>query len=335
MRATLDEQQQSSRVFALALASVVTSSSLIVTIGVARIALTDARHAPLAVAATVAYLPFHLAHVRRAAHGSRPRSAPWTLAAMAVVIGAVLPVVGIQWVTSLYPLAASVLLVLRRPWAVPFFVLLVVTPVPVAYLAGVPSWAVFFGVWVLLNGILLAVPVWLMAATRELRAGRALLADEAVARERLRIDGELRATLGTALDTIVATGEQAGALVDTDPDEAADRLRVVVGAARTTLGDARRMVAGFQRTPLLAELDTAVTLLRATGIDARLVPPVDAFPEHVREPLLADLRAEVARLLQADSVRHCVITVTCRPGGVDVELRSDEAGQQVRRVIAA
>lgn len=281
-----------------------------VTIGVMRVAFTDPSHALVATVATAMYLPIHLWHVHHAARGARPPG--WSLAAMAIVIAAVVPIVGVQWLGALYPLAASALLVLAPPWSLVAFVGLVAVPTPVAYAFGEPSWAVYFTVGVPLTGLILAVPVWLIAAARELQSARGRLADEAVTRERIRVEAELRTTLGSALEEIAATGDRALR----SPDAAGD-LREVVGAARATLSSARRLSAGWRRSPARAELDAAVALLRAAGIETRLRLPPDGLPDGVPEPRLAVVREQVARLLQDGTVRRCVVDVSA--GDVRVE----------------
>ena len=70
-----------------------------------------------AVAALACYLPLQVWLVLSAARDARGRRQAWALAATAAVIIGMLPVVGIQWVGTLYSLAALVLVSLRRPWS--------------------------------------------------------------------------------------------------------------------------------------------------------------------------------------------------------------------------
>jgi len=67
------------------------------------------------------------------------------------------------------------------------------------------------------TAVTLAVVVWLVRAARHLEAARTALAQQAVIGERLRIDGELRRTVGAALEAIAVQGERANTLADTDP----------------------------------------------------------------------------------------------------------------------
>lgn len=292
-----------------------TGSAGLVTVGVLRVGYVTPAQFAVAAVATAVYLPVHLWHTYHAAQGTRPRGTAWSLAAMAVVIGVVLPVVGVQWLGALYPLAASVLLVLRPPWSFAAFAVLLAVPAPVTFAFGESSWAVYFTVGLALNALVLAVPVWLIAAVRDLRSARERLAAEAVLRERTRVEAELRSTLGTALEEIATTGDRAAALLTPAPERAADHLRAVVAAARTALATARRLNAGWHQTPASAELDASVALLRAAGIDAELRLP--AGRQRVPSSELALLHGEVARLLQDGAVRRCVVEVS-GAGGVRV-----------------
>jgi hypothetical protein len=282
------------------MAGVMTGSVGLVALGVMRIAFLAPERTLVAAVATAVYMPAHLWHIHHAARGTRPRGIGWSLAWMAVVVGAVLPVVGVQWLGALYPLGASVLLVLRPPWSIVTFAVLLAVPASVANAFGEPEWAWYFTLGVPLTGLILAVPMWLMRAVRDLQSVRDRLADEAVIRERIRVEAELRRTLGTALEDIATTGDQA--LLAPEP---AGHLRAVVAAARTTLSSARRLSASWRHSPVHAELDAAVALLRAAGIDTRLRLP----PGGTAEPQLAWLRAEVARLLQNGAARQCVIEI--------------------------
>jgi hypothetical protein len=61
-----------------------------------------------------------------------------------------------------------------------------------------PATMAYYLVTVLWRSAAVVVPTWLVGAVRRLQEDRRALADEAVVRERLRIDTELRATLGAA-----------------------------------------------------------------------------------------------------------------------------------------
>lgn len=295
----------------------------------------EADRAVLSVLVLAPYLGLHLRHIRYAARGERCPAGGWTLAAMALLVAVMLPVVGVPWLWALYPLGASILLVLRPPWSLAFFAALAAAAAPLALALGVADLAILLTVGVLQYPVLLCLPVWLIAAARERAAARTVLADQAVARERLAVDAESRRTLGTALEAIAAAGDRVGSLTASSPTEADGELRGVVRAARDALDEARQMVTRFRYSPLSDEVDAALALLRTAGIDCRLdVSPGAVLPRAAPRSLLTTLRAEVARLLQDGSARSCVIAISGAGEDVRMEVRSEGAGAPARRVTA-
>jgi two-component system, NarL family, sensor histidine kinase DesK len=288
-----------------------------------------------ALVATACYLPLHVRHVWYAARGSRPPGAGWTLTAMAAVIIGAVAVVGTSWLTALHALAVSILIIVRPPWSLLIVAGLVAAPAPLAIAFGDPEWAPFYAVSVVWRGAVLFVLLWLIGATRRLEAARQALAEEAVARERLRIDSELRRTLASALEEIAERGQRAGSSAGGDPAALQDQLSALVEGSRQALAEARRMVTRYQEVPLRAELDTAASLLTVAGIETRLVLPPGGLPETFEAAPRAALRAAVARLLRDDAARHCSIMVTHRDGRVWLELRADGTGPEMTEVAVA
>jgi two-component system, NarL family, sensor histidine kinase DesK len=288
-----------------------------------------------ALVATACYLPLHVRHVWYAARGSRPPSGGWTLTVMAVVVLGALPAIGTAWLPALHALAVSVLIVVRPPWSFAAVAGLVAATAPLAMVLGDPEWAAYSVASVVWRGASVFVLVWLVGLTWRLQAARQALADEAVARERLRIDTEVRGTLGAALEAITATGQRATASAERDPALLADELQRLVEGSRQTLADARRLIGGYQQPSLRAELDTATSLLAAAGIQARVVLPAGTLPERLEAAPRAALRAAIARLLRDDAARHCTVTVAREGRRVRLELRSDSAGPATTQVTIA
>lgn len=148
--------------------------------------------------------------------------------------------------------------------------------------AGDAQWASYYTASVIWQGACLFVLVRLVGAARRLHATRLALAAEAVARERLRMDAELRRTLGAALAAILATGERAGRLARTDPAAATEALGSLIRGARAALGQARRIVSRYQDT----------------------VEPGSA----------AALRAAIVELLRDGGAEYHAVVITNRPG---------------------
>jgi two-component system sensor histidine kinase DesK len=335
--ARLPERQQASWFIRLATMGAVAYAAGLPLLQLNRIATApiDQTRAGWAAAATLLCLPVQVWLVWSAARDNWGRRQRWALAAMAVLIIAIVPVVGLDGLGTLYILAALLLATLRLPWSLLVFAALMLVPTPVAQAAGQPQWASYFTLGVLLAGVPLAVVVGLVRTARQLAAARSALAQQAVIRERLRIDGELRQTVGAALEAITVQGDRAGALAGGDPPAAARELEALVGAARRTLAAARRMVTRYQEVSLRAELETTATLLAAAGIQTRLALPPEGLPDHLDPAARARLRRDLARLLRREPAASVVtITVARRDRGVGVELRPGEADRAARGVTA-
>src|SRR5829696_8798510 len=249
------------------------------------------------------------------------------LAALAGVTVAMAPLAGLDGLGLLYVLAALVLIALGRPWSLLVFVALVLVPMPVALATEHWEWASYFTL-----GVPLAAVVWLIRAAEQLQAARSALAEQAVVGERLRVDGELRHTVGAALEAIAGQGDHATALAANYPSATAQQLQALVGAARRTLADPRRMVSRYQQASLRGELEAAVSLLAAAGLQPRLVVASGDLPDRLDQAAQAMLRRDLTRLLDQESARSMVtITVARRTGGVQVELRSTSSDPAARK----
>jgi two-component system sensor histidine kinase DesK len=167
------------------------------------------------------------------------------------------------------------------------------------------------------------VPLRLMAAIRALDAAGRELEARAVVQARVRIDGELRTGVTDALQQIVARGDAAHAHAESDPGRAAAELRALVNDSRRALMHARRVVAGYRRASVRAELDAAVALLEAAGATVRVTAAseiaLDAPDENarraIRGALAHALRDEPNATYRIDVKRdaHGALVVTLTP----------------------
>lgn len=281
----------------------------------------------LTVALMACYLPMVGYQVWSAAHLRRPRLGWWMLAATAVVIAAGVVLIGNEWQLTIAYLLVSTLIVVPRPWSIVAGCAILAAAAPVDLLVDPtpnPLWKVL--VIVQRAGAVL-VPAWFAGTLRELRATRQLLADQAVLRERGRFDRELVRAVGDSLEGIAERGAVAATLTEADPDGARRELRTMVDNSRRTLAEARRLIRAYQRVPLRAELDTAVTLLSAAGVSARLVLPGDGLPRHADAELREALRAAVDRLLREPPARTYVITVDTSAGRPRLTVAPEGAGR--------
>ena len=269
------------------------------------------------------YLPMVGYQTWSTAHLRRPRAGRSMLAATAVFIAAGLVLIGEEWQLTVAHLLVSVLIVLPRRWGIVggCLVLAAVAPIDqVVNPAPNPLWTMLV-VGQRAGAVL--VPTWFAATMRQLRATRETLADQAVLRERMRLDRELTGTVGDSLNTIAERGAAAAVLARTDPEQARRELTALVDGSRRALADTRHLSRSYQRVPLRTELDTAVTLLSAAGVSARLVLPDRGLPDHADPELRAALRAAVDRLLREQPTRSHVIAVELSTGSPRLTVSAD------------
>lgn len=326
----LEEQARSTRLVRLAVPAAVVYCAVfpLVTLGVIAQYGDRPDRVAWAVAATVVYLPFHLHHAAWAARGARPPGGLWTLGIVTGAIAAVTPMVGGVWLPIYEVVVVSAVIVLRPPWSFAAAAVIIGAQAPLAWWLGsfAPAAESYYVLTVAWRSASVFVPLWLIGAIVQLQAVQRSLADDAVVRERVRIDDDLRSTVGTALDSIAARAERAGALVGHDPDALATELQTLVASSRRALAETRHMVNEYQSPSLPIELHTAATLLTAAGIETRIELPSDC-PETVDVALRASLRAATAELLGDDTTRSCVIRVTYVDRHVGLEVHADESRQ--------
>jgi two-component system sensor histidine kinase DesK len=231
-----------------------------------------------------------------------------------------IPVVGVSWVGILYMLGALVLVILPIPWSLLVYAGLVATPWPVCVALGEPQWTAYFTAGMLIFPIPLATLISLIWVVREIQVARLMLAEQAVARERLRIDDDVRETVGAGLATIAAQGQRAQLIAARDCSAAVDELRSLVDGARQTLAEAREIVTRYRTASTETELETVTTLLSTVGINAQVVLPSGPLPSA--EATQRDmLRRDVARLLSmASPPTDVLIEVTVEGGRAQIGL---------------
>jgi two-component system, NarL family, sensor histidine kinase DesK len=243
-------------------------------------------------------LALHLRHLRYALRGERPPRGMLTLSLLAMVNFGAVWILGAQWLPNFALLAISTLIVAPGWWALVLFGAIAVAAGTIAFFGNVPS---FPGPYILLTvvwrGVTLFMPVWLVASVRRLDAARRDLRDRALVRERLRIDDELRGSLGPTLESIALHSDHARDLANTDPDAASAALKHSVEEARAALAAARRMVAGYREVSLRAELDAAETLLQTGGVSVRVDCPAGALQEAPDERLRGEIMDAVTHAL--------------------------------------
>jgi hypothetical protein len=280
-------------------------------------------------------LPADIVLIVAAIRNVRPRLSGWLLAAVALPVVVVAPLVGYNWVLMLTMPAALALIYFRPPVNIAAFSLVLgLAAVSVALLSRHPDASspmlssqdkVQYGAVdvmdVLWAGVALAVLVWLTRTVRELDAARRQLAAKAVLIEGQRKDDEVARTLGAALERIVARGELAQSLAESTPDRSAGELAALTARSRDTLAQARAMLSGYRDVSAEAEMRAAVTLLSAAGIRARLaLDSPERLPVELPETARTALRETVARALEDRGLRECVLTAATADGELVIGL---------------
>ena len=151
--------------------------------------------------------------------------------------------------------------------------------------------------------------IWIWDVTLRLDQARRSAAELAILRERLRFAGELHDVQGHHLEAIALKSELAGRLAGVDDDAARRHAGDAQRLARTALSETRALVHGYRRTDLATELENAVGILRAAGVEATVTGSPGAVPSGL-QPLFGTLVREAAtNLLRHSEAERCTIAV--------------------------
>jgi two-component system, NarL family, sensor histidine kinase DesK len=162
-----------------------------------------------------------------------------------------------------------------------------------------------------------------VATTKRLEAARDEIHRLAARDERLRVARDLHDELGQTLSLIVLKSELAALDV---PANARARIDEVTRTARHALRSLRGVVSSIRQPALAEELDSARSLLEASGIDCivqapelRLSPPVDATLAWV-------VREAATNVLRHSGARRCRIAVEPAGDAVRLDVTDDGRG---------
>jgi two-component system sensor histidine kinase DesK len=166
--------------------------------------------------------------------------------------------------------------------------------------------------------------LWVWDVTLRLDEARSTAGELAVLQERLRFAADLHDVQGHHLQAIALKAELARRLVGVDDDGARRNAGEVQELTLAALADTRALVRGYRRVGLVTELENAVAILRAAGVEAA----VTGTPEHVPEtlqPLFGALVREGAtNLLRHTVAERCTLSVDV--AGDEVVLRVQDDG---------
>jgi two-component system, NarL family, sensor histidine kinase DesK len=164
-----------------------------------------------------------------------------------------------------------------------------------------------------------------VATTKRLEAARDEIHRLAARDERLRVARDLHDELGQTLSLIVLKSELAQLEV-VGPGR--DRIEEVTLAARRALQCLRDLVSSFRHPTLAEELDSARSLLEASGIECLVESCTEATSPPVDAALAWVVREAATNVLRHSSCRRCRFAVERRSGSVRLEVTDDGRGPE-------
>ncbi|MGC9501354.1 sensor histidine kinase [Streptomyces sp. WG7] len=259
----------------------------------------------------------------------RTRVLPWSLVLQAVLTFTPLVAFGWQWGGMAGFLAGSLLLLLSRGTGWALFGLTTAAVVVISALQSLGAVNVaYMGVSTALTGLVLFAVARLASLAAAIHASRDELARMAVARERLRFARDLHDLLGYSLSSITLKNELIARLIDTNPQRARDEVAEVLTIARQALADVREVARGYRDMSLLVEAESARSVLKAAGIDARIDVSVTGLSSTANTILATVLREGVTNMLRHSQSSTCSITTSMdeKDTLVELEMVNDGVG---------
>jgi two-component system, NarL family, sensor histidine kinase DesK len=292
----------------------------------------------LIVLAAAAVGGLQLRHSLAAARGERPRAWPLTFAALVVL--AYLPAwsfaspwfdwaIPMQW----FVIGSAVMLLPRRLAALA--VTAAVAGNSLAYgvydhRAGFayPQTVLFICYYVavlVLGGGALYGSARLVSILGDLFAARAELAENALARERLRMSRDLHDLLGQSLSAVSLKGDLAIRLLPSDPAAAYREIESLTGVARSALRDMRAVARGEHDVSLPAEVDSAQAILEAAGVATQVAVALPGLSPALDAVLAWGIREGTTNILRHSQATAAVITAGRADGLAWLEIVNDAA----------
>jgi two-component system, NarL family, sensor histidine kinase DesK len=256
-----------------------------------------------------------------AARGRRQRHAGWLIAAFVVINAAVFPVIGVLWFAAGEQFAVLAAVYLKPRWSVPVVAVLAAAPAAMAIAGDDLILGHYFAQNTVFWALTIGALIWLARLAARLRDSREELAGSAVIAERVRMDDELRASLGAELELLIAAGERAARVAAGDPAAAERELRALTSASRSTLAQTRRTVSRYQAITVRSELSTAAALLAAAGIRASVNVPSAVLGQTLDDERLAGFRSDLTTVLHDQAPDACLITADTGGGDLHLAIR--------------
>ena len=171
-----------------------------------------------------------------------------------------------------------------------------------------------------------------------LEQNQAILAEQAVGEERLRIARQLHDVVAHALAVIAVQSGVGGHVIDTDPAEAKRVLDNINQASRETLDEMRRMLGVLRGedgqkvdlapAPGLGDIDQVVRNVRDAGVEVTVERTGDAaaVPAGVALTTFRIVQEALTNVLKHAGPARAEVHIACDPGVVRVEVVDDGRG---------
>lgn len=150
-------------------------------------------------------------------------------------------------------------------------------------------------------------------------------ADEAMARERARIAGEVHDAAGHGLSAIALQAGLALVTLDDDPEQARASLRAIRETSTTALAHLRAALDGID--PPAGDLAGLIDGVRAAGLLVDVEPPVLAVPAPLRAPVYRVVRESLTNVLRHAGPTRALVRASGSPHGFVVEVADRGVGR--------
>jgi two-component system, NarL family, sensor histidine kinase DesK len=293
----------------------------------------------LVVLAAAAACGLQLRHSLAAARGQRPRG--WPLSFAALILLADLPFLSSHWYASgwvdlgvqWFVIASSLMLLPRRAGAVVATAATVLAAVPYAVrdtnIGFSDQRAVLFGCYYVIILVMGAAALYgsarLVDVLAEGFAARTELAQQALARERLRLSRDLHDLLGQSLSAVSLKGDLAIALLASDPPAAYREIQSLTGVARSALRDMRAVAWDEHGVSLAAEADAAGAILQAAGLTVTVAVALPGLDPDLDAVLGWAVREGATNILRHSQASRASITASRAGGVLRLEIVNDGA----------
>jgi two-component system sensor histidine kinase DesK len=292
----------------------------------------------LLAAAAAAVGALQLRHSLAAAHGGRPRAWPLTFAVLVVL--AYLPagwfisrwadwLVPMQW----FVIGSAVMLLPGRLAALVAAASIAGNSIGYAAYAHRAGFAdpqtVLFGCYyvavLVMGGGALYGSARLVGILGSLFAARTELAENALARERLRMSRDLHDLLGQSLSAVSLKGDLAIRLLPSDPAAAHREIESLTEVARSALRDMRAVTRGEHDVSLPAEVDSAQAVLAAAGVTTQVAVALPGLAPALDAVLAWGMREGVTNILRHSRATTVAITAGRAAGRARLDIVNDGA----------